>query len=99
MPGASYYKGQLVRVSATYTDKTTGAAVDPAGVTFKYKNPAGSTTILVYPTDPTLVKDSVGNYHVDINANAIGNWYFQWSSTGVNQAAYEDSFVVKDSQF
>jgi hypothetical protein len=45
------------------------------------------------------VKDSVGNYHVDVDANAVGRWYYRFQGTGTNQAAEEGLFTVVPSQF
>lgn len=88
---ASYHKGALVRVSATFVSKSSGAAVDPTTVTFAYKNPAGATTNWTV-TANQIVKDSVGNYHADIDASSTGNWYWRFVGTGTNQGAKEGTF-------
>ncbi len=59
------------------------------------RTPAGVTTTYVYLTDNELVKDSTGKYHVDINANAAGTWYYRFFSTGTGQAAEERQFEVR----
>lgn len=91
-------KGTSVRTTVSFVDKTTGQPVDPATVRCLYKNSGGQTT-LTYGTDNAVVKDSTGNYHVDLNANVVGQWWFRWESTGANQGAYEDSFEIRPSQF
>lgn len=93
-----YDKGDLVRVSALF-ENSAGTDLDPTTVTFKYKNPAGTTTTLVYGTDAALVKDSTGNYHVDVNANASGLWLYRWESSTTGQAAQEGQFLVEPSNF
>jgi hypothetical protein len=93
----TYDKGDLVRVSAAFT--SAGAAIDPTAVTAKYKTPAGTTTTLVYGTDGALVRDSAGNYHVDVDADEVGTWYYRFASTGTGQAASEEAFRVRATAF
>lgn len=93
-----YDKGDLVRVTAAFSNAA-GAAVDPTTVRFKFKNPAAVVVTYTYGTDAQLVKDSVGNYHVDVDANAISFWYWRWESTGSGQSAEEGFFNVRDTYF
>lgn len=96
----SYDKGDLVRIKAEFRDPENGdALVDPTSVTFKVKDPAGTTTTYVYGTAAQLVKDSMGKYHVDVNANAQGSWRYRFESTGNYQAAQEGTFTVKAGAF
>lgn len=86
-------KGDLVRVSAAFKDEA-GAAVDPTTVSFTFRTPSGTETTFLHGTDTELVKDSVGNYHVDIDANAGGSWHWRFVSTGTGQAASEGYFFA-----
>lgn len=89
-----YDTGDLVRVSAAFKDST-NAAIDPTVVRFKFKRPdTGVVTTYVYGVDGALVKDSAGNYHVDISADAAGEWPYRFESTGTGQAAQEGSFFA-----
>jgi hypothetical protein len=45
------------------------------------------------------LSDSVGNYHVNMDANAVGVWYYRFQGTGANQSAAEDQLEVVASQF
>ena len=90
-------KGTLVRTWCDFVDRTTGQFVDPATVRCLYRKPDGTNTTLTYGTDNALVKDSTGKYHVDLNGNAEGQWWFRWESTGANQGAYEGTFQIKPS--
>jgi len=90
-------KGDLVRCSGAFTDSD-GTATDPAAVLFKVRNPNGSTTAYTYGVDDELVKDSTGNYHVDVNANVAGLWVYRFYSTGSGQAADEGRFRVDDGE-
>ena len=94
----SYDVGALVRCSAAFTN-IAGAAIDPAAVKFKYRTPAGSITTLIYGTDAALVKDSVGNYHVDVSPTTHGDWLYRFEATGTGQSAEESLFFIKDSAF
>ena len=92
-----YDLGDLAHVTVAFTTSA-GVATDPTIVNFKYRLADDTTwTTLVYGTDIALIKDSVGNYHVDINCDAVGVARYRWWSTGTGQAAVEDSFLVYDS--
>lgn len=95
---ASYDRGDLIRVSATFTNQA-GAALDPTAIVFKFTTPAAATTIYTYGVDGQLVRDSIGNYHVDVNANAAGRWRYRYESTGTGQAAAEGVFLVDAGHF
>ena len=90
-----YDIGDLARITAAFTDGTSGAAIDPTAVSLTYKDPAGTLKTLVYGTDNALVKDSTGNYHADINVTLNGTWTYRWFSTGTGQAASEGTFQVR----
>lgn len=92
----TYDKGDLVRAAAAFTT-TAGAATDPSAVFAKYTTPAGTVTTLTYGVDAALVKDSTGNYHVDIDASSVGTWTYRFYSTGTGQAAAEGEFFVKSA--
>lgn len=92
----TYDKGDLVRVSAAFATSA-GVATDPTTVKFSFTDPAGTTTTYTYSTDVQLVKDSTGNYHVDIDASSTGNWLYRFFSTGTGQAAAEGEFFVKSN--
>jgi hypothetical protein len=94
----SYDVGDLVRVTATFTNAA-GTVADPAAVTARYRSPSGTTTTLTYGVDAELVKESTGVYHVDISASESGTWSYRFASTGSGQAANEESFFVERSEF
>jgi hypothetical protein len=77
-----------------------GAAIDPTVVKFKVKNPNTNViTEYTYGTDAELVKDSTGNYHVDVSALVSGYWYYRFFATGTGESAEEHYFEVRESQF
>lgn len=107
--------GSLVRISASFTRPPTqteiddGTAedvddwqpVDPDTVSAKTKDPAGNVEQYDYLGSPTgeLVRDAVGEYHVDITPATAGQWYYRFESTGNGAAANEDRFKVAESAF
>ena len=92
-----YTIGEKVRLLATYSDPQTGTLLDPAAVYVSWKDPDGNITQKQHGTDPELVKDAVGTYHIDIDASAAGQWTYRWWSTGTGQAAGEGAFAVAPS--
>jgi hypothetical protein len=60
------------------------------------RTPGRVVTTYTYGVDVAVVKDSTGNYHIDIDANAAGTWHARWFSTGTGQAAEEMEFFVNN---
>ena len=98
MTSPAYDVGALVRISGAFTDSD-GVAQDPAAVFCAFETPAGVETTYQYSVDVEVVKDSVGNYHLDVDADTTGVWYYRWYSTGAGQAADETHFSVLDTVF
>ena len=87
----NYQVGDLVRVSASFTDAS-GNAVDPDTVYCDITAPDGTKTTYTYGTDAEVVRDSAGNYHLDVDVTAAGRWCYAWRSRGTGQAAGSGSF-------
>lgn len=92
----AWHLGELVRVSGAFRDLA-GTLLNPTTVRLKVRTPAGVTTTYTYGTDVDLVRDSTGNFHFDVNANAVGKWHYRWESSGTGQAAEPGEFVVQSS--
>jgi hypothetical protein len=89
-----YVKGNLVRVSASFTNEA-GAALDPTVVKCVVLEPGDVlATTYTYGTDVAVVKDSTGHYHLDIDADEAGEWRYRWYSTGTGQSASEGLFMA-----
>ena len=90
---SNYVKGDLVRLSAVFT--VAGVATDPTTVTCTVRDPSGTETT------PATTKDSVGNYHVDVDLTAAksGVWQYEFLGTGACQAAMTGEFFVEPSTF
>jgi hypothetical protein len=87
--------GDLVRVAAEFKDADTGTLINPDTVNVSIKTPAGHLTTYTYGTDAEVVRDSTGLYHLDVDADTSGTWYYRWFSTGSGQAAEEKRFDVR----
>jgi len=87
-----YKKGQKVRCSVEF--KVDDVLTDPTTVTFKSKKPTGTITTLVFGTDTAVVKDAVGQYHVDVTTDEKGEWNFRFEGTGACTAVEEAAFNV-----
>lgn len=93
-----YHVGDLVRIDGDFKDDA-GALQDPTGLSFKFEDPSGNETTYVYLTDAELVRDGTGEFHVDIDADEVGDWHYKWLATGTGQAAEPGQFKVAPSQF
>ena len=91
-----YDLGDVIRCSGSFVNSAS-TAIDPTNVYAKIKVPSGTITTYTYGVDAELVKDSVGNYHVDVDASTSGTFLYRFYSTGTGQAAEEAAFVVEPS--
>lgn len=85
--------GDDVRVATVFKDSA-GTAINPSAVYFKFTTPAGAETIYQYGVDAQLVRDSTGNYHVDIDASMLGVFRWKFYSTGSGKGADAGKFRV-----
>lgn len=89
--------GDLHRFTITFLDGA-GVAADPTAVRVFWKSPDGVvSTPLVFGSDPEVVKDGVGLYHVDVILDQPGWWHPRWEGTGAVHAASEGgaTYVLK----
>jgi hypothetical protein len=89
-----YDAGDDVRVSGAFANAA-GTAIDPDAVFAQYKDPSGNVTSLEYGEDAELVRDATGSYHVDIDADEAGQWFYRFYSTGSGKAAAWKWFHVR----
>ena len=90
--------GDLVRCSGVFTDED-GNAVDPGAVYCKILDPSGNVATYQYGEDDEVVRDDTGTYHVDVDVDEGGDWWYRFYSTGSAQAAGEAVFWAQASQF
>ena len=94
----SYDKGDQIRVTGTFTNAAR-TAIDPDDVFFKKITPSGTATTYEYGEDAELERSAKGIYHVDVDIDTPGTWYFRMHSTGSGKAAREAQVSVKNSRF
>lgn len=89
---ATYDIGDVVRINSGFSQLT--VPIDPTTVALSVTLPNGTTVPFTY-AGATVIKDSVGNYHVDMSATQHGTYRYRWFSTGTGQAAEEGWFQVR----
>jgi hypothetical protein len=89
--------GSTMPLETSFADAS-GAALDPATVTFKLISPCQTETTYVYGTDAELVRSAAGVYRIDVVPDEPGRWTYQWVTTGPG-SINEDSFIVRNSKF
>ena len=80
-----YVEGQQVRLKATINDGNDNQ--DPGGLTFEFRNPAGTLASYVYGTDSQLVREAAGVYYVALSLDTIGRWHYGFKASGAYQSA------------
>jgi hypothetical protein len=91
-----YDKGDLVQLPASFVNDS-NVATDPTGVSVKVMKPDGTTVTYTYLTDVEVVKDSTGNYHLDLAISLAGVYKYKWFGTGAVTTAEGGQFTVKPS--
>lgn len=95
-----YIIGEATRISLSVIDAGTGDLVDPGGLTFTLRTPAGVVTPHTYSPDAGLVvRDGVGLYHAELDLDAHGAWYWRWETAAPHVGAIEGSLQVMRSRF
>jgi len=100
-----YPAGSLVRQSESFTDLTTGLLTDPATVKIQWEvvpngtGSPGSITVWTYLGTGSIVKDSTGKYHADLDTTALsGQWQGEWIvPPGAGQTIGPWMFIVLPS--
>jgi hypothetical protein len=65
----------------------------------KVRSPDGGETSYTYGTDPEVVRDDVGVYHLDLRLTAEGPWSVRFVGTGALVAAVESLITARASRF
>jgi len=72
---------------------------DPTVVIFKSEDPNNNVVTYQFGSGTEVIKDGVGMYHVNVDANLVGEWTYRFEATGTGKAADEDKFRVLPSSF
>ena len=91
-----YDKGDLVRITGTFTNSA-GVAADPTTITLNVKDPSGNVGTYTYAL-AEITKSATGVYYKDISLDETGYWYYQWAGTGAVESVDEDYLVVRSRQ-
>lgn len=87
--------GELVRFSVTIKDKETDALLDPGGLTFQWRYDDDDTAqIKTYVTDPEIVRDSLGTFHIDLETTKSGLLHIRWKSTDPGTGSAEKDVEI-----
>ena len=90
----TYEYGNEIIIDVVFRDQS-DALYDPSEVKVSVRNPSGTVTTYVYGTDPEVIKDDTGTYHMDVYGNEIGVWYYRWYTEDADKASNEEFFKVK----
>ena len=90
--------GALPLLEGNFQDLEGGQQLDPTSVAFFMKEPDGTATSYVFGTDPELVRDSVGKFHVAWPITQSGVHHYRYESTGIGQAAKQAQFTAEASK-
>ena len=93
---STYDIGDRRKLTCEVRDEA-GDVVDPTGLTFTMKVPAGTLTSYDL-ADVQLVHDSTGKYHVYWDCTTSGKYFWRFAATGNVAAAEESSFSVRASK-
>jgi hypothetical protein len=91
-----YNIGQKVRLQGIF--KVLGVNTDPTTITLKIKSPAGVSTTYTFALG-TVTRSDTGIYYKDLSINASGAWHYNWTGTGLVEAADETWLLVEHSEF
>lgn len=95
---ATYEINKTIHIAEAFLN-TSSAAADPTTVVFKYRARGGTIVSYAYSTDAQLVRDSLGNYHVDLSLTVPGLWEYEFLGTGTVAQATNGSFLVSPNAF
>lgn len=91
-------RGDIVRLSATFTSLDDGSGADPTAVQLLVKTPDDVTTTYVFGSS-AVTRDSAGVYYLDLTATLPGFHFYRWEGTGVVTGAGEAQFQVRLGRF
>src|SRR5690606_31478154 len=99
MSNETCYVGTAETVTATFTSVSSGDKVDPTTVTAGVRSEGGTLTEYVYNTDPEVVRDSTGVYHINVTPDSDGTWTVAFKGTGTAVVVNQDTFTAIPSIF
>ncbi len=101
----AFYPGSTVRLSCRFRDLVGHVDYEPEGVLVRVQlaptddDPTPTEESWEYGTDPEVVRDAYGKYHLDYVPATAGIWEFRFEGTGTEPVAAEGKFRVQASDF
>lgn len=89
-----YLTGQPVTISTPNGIRVAGVLTDPTVITLELLRPDLTTTVYTTATSPAVIRDSVGQFHIDLGALTAGHYEYAWVTTGVAAGTRQDRFDV-----
>src|ERR1043166_842741 len=94
-----YTVGDVARIECEFKNVEVGNYVDPDSVVIRVRKPTGARLTFTYGTDPEIVRDDVGRYHLDLlltspSSPAGTNWTYHSFGPGANAAAGHETMKV-----
>lgn len=94
--------GQSVTLRANFWN-VNDELYDPETVVFKYRKPGATVSITkTFGTDDEVKQDLTGKYHLDVNVDTAGTWFWESHSVETDPdepaAASQREFVVARPQ-
>lgn len=74
-----------------------GELTDPDVLTFRMREPGGQVTEYTFGSDPAVVREGTGVFHVYWDCAKNGWHRYRWEATGLLAAAEEAKFFVTRS--
>lgn len=87
-----------IRTSTPFRMTESGAAMDPATVTFTVRDPLGERTDYVYGVAAGVIREAEGDYSLVVRPDRAGNWRFAVAGTASDETALsaaEGNFEVR----
>ena len=88
--------GARIRLDAATAE---GLPIDPDVVRVKVMTPAGTVTTYTYGNGPDVVRDALGQYHLDVPLDKSGRWHWRWETDAPQTANAEGQISVAKSRF
>ena len=94
---STYDKGDKVRLAVVI--QVSSADTDPTALILRVKEPDSTITVSNWPTpSDEIVKDSTGNFHLDVTIAQFGKHHYRWEATGAAVGAEEAGFDTRSSR-
>jgi len=91
-----YNLNDLISITGRLTTAA-GAPIDPSTLVVKVKAPDATIATYTYGTTAFPIKSAAGVYYVEVTPTQVGEYWYQFLSTGTGQAMDEGMFRVKAS--